>query len=220
MAGDADAKAQNRALCAYWLRCKVTFRRRYPLPDGSTWVSGRLANGVFSVGCRVCARAGSGTPLARFGIIARSAINTHVLTKHQDTAAHKEALLGQESVGAPSAEQFLRVLRAPCSVPDDLGAKKQAVMRWCLSEAKMDIERAAMSQATNTMMSQDASKGDAPCGFPPCYFVNSLPGRMVSRFSVQPNLRKQHLKIHNAVTRVNVTTSVIVVFWSRCGFFC
>ena len=194
MAGDADAKAQNRALLAYWRRCKVTFRRRYPLPDGSTCVSGRLANGVFSVGCRVGEAAGSWTSLARFGIVARSAINTHVLLKHQNTTSHKDALLGQESLGAPSTEQLLRVLREPCNVPDDLGAKKQAVMRWCLSEAKMDFERAAMPQAVNTMLSQDASKGDAPCRFPPFYLMSNIRGIFVYRFSIKSKCPDQHLK--------------------------
>ena len=63
------------------------------------------------------------------------------------------------SIGAPSHSSFHKVLRDPCTTHEDIGAEKQAVMRWCLSEAKLDMERDFAKRAKSVMFSQDASKG-------------------------------------------------------------
>ena len=156
------AREANQNLLAYYRSTCSTYSTLFPLGDGSSWVQGRLVgNQIFVMGCSVCEKAGAVTPFGRFRICTRSAISRHVLDKHQKSKTHAEARSSdnRSALGAPSSEAFRRVLDNPGVVNPDVGSKKQSVMRWCLAEAKLDMERAFVQNAHTTLLAQDAAKG-------------------------------------------------------------
>lgn len=129
------------------------------------WLATRDHKNVFSVGCFVCSEAGALNMFAGFQIILRSDFHPYLLKRHGDSAEHAKSVAIQPdggpagSFGAPTAEQFKKVARNPTGTFDDLGAKKQRAMIWCMSECKRDRERKLVRNAASTLYSQDASDG-------------------------------------------------------------
>ena len=82
-----------------------------------------------------------------------------LLVKHQGSQSHISAMAANGSHGAPTYSQSEKVLKSPSIHHEDIGNKKQIVMIWCLSEAKLDMERLLAETVHTSLISQDAAGG-------------------------------------------------------------
>jgi len=126
---------------------------------------------TWGVGCMLCAIAKKSSCYAMFAVRTPSALTTQHLTKHAGTSAHKAAAalvlhgtLSDDALSSPPAEHFAKVLEdrvkgigyAPGH--EGVGAQlKVKQMTWCLSEALLDEDRAALRDAVSITIHQDGS---------------------------------------------------------------
>lgn len=132
----------------------------------SKWLHATLKGQVARVGCSVCALANAGGPWAKFEQKPLS-LTKHHLKRHESSKTHMACLEAQGSSEsarlAPDLDIFkdaLKRMRGGGSQRDNgcCSDKKQQV-RWCLSEAAMDIGRETLRDALCIAVTRDERKG-------------------------------------------------------------
>lgn len=138
----------------------------------------RLDTSTFGLGCSVCCRYGWHKKMAANG---RRAVATPYLNRHQETQKHQEAMKWEaghatesELLAAPSTEEFDKVLndmRRGQSMRDVLGGSasdRSSFMRYCLSEALLDLNRERCRTAATLCVTRDERKGRLLIKFRAC----------------------------------------------------
>ena len=124
----------------------------------------------WGVGCMLCAIAKKSGPYAMFAVRTPSALTMQHLIKHAGTSPHKAAAelvlhgTSSDARSSPPAEHFEEVLKDRVTGigyahgHEGVGAQlKVKRMTWCLSEALLDEDRAALRNAKSITIHQDGS---------------------------------------------------------------
>ena len=133
-----------------------------------SWLTARVIDGVWGVGCSVCYHLGLRSEYAHFQISSCGALSLPKLLKHANSCAHKRAvagLLGEESshqVAAPSCAEFdevlgdrLKMVSYRAGNANVGGAMRIQQMTWCLSEAIFEFDRQNMWKCESVTVHQD-----------------------------------------------------------------
>ena len=179
--GGSALDSDNKSAHAKWTRLGPQWRRAFPIscrfPQFSSWLDPPLINGVFTVGCKVCAAAGNGGPFPQYKVGTMGALQKANFVKHAASQHHKGAALtfltgGRSSDGlsrplptaigfntAPSAEEFKAVIDAITQLQATCSSRKQAKMTWCIAEAIKIIDQRHLLRAASITLFRDERKG-------------------------------------------------------------
>jgi hypothetical protein len=147
-----------------WVKCLT------PMNNGKPWLKAGHHGEEWSMGCLACradvAATGVGeTPWSKFEVGALQPLSN--MKRHENTKRHQQARMVIDGVGAvtatvPTADAFDKVLRARedhkslSAGVDGVGARKKFQrMQFCLAEARREIARTALRDATTIVLHQD-----------------------------------------------------------------
>ena len=156
--------------CTY-LRNQETWKKETPIKyfTAASWLEQRMHDGVWGLGCMICAAAGCQSDFAMFNITAPHLAR---LKRHHISPQHQDALkqIGLDNVGsnkklAPEQGEFSLVLEqrrgvTSLSLPvKEVGKRwKLTKMQWCLAEAGRSLTRGFLKEAGSIALAQDARK--------------------------------------------------------------
>ena len=145
------------------------------------WVSARVQDGRWGIGCEVCNRALNSGQLhlhakrAEFATFSCQATRKDLLRKHQLSLQHQKSVLlalgvnlgpnGAPLLGAPPLELFKQVLvqvqRGQSTRSIDNGGSGERVknIKFCLLEAMLEADRAFMKRAETLVLLRDERHG-------------------------------------------------------------
>ena len=132
----------------------------------SKWLHVSLKGKVAKLGCSACALAETGGPWANFEQSPLKVKLFH-LKRHEASCSHQAASQKQgnstSAVLAPPKEEFADALKhmrsgGSCRDGGPMSDKKQQ-MRWCLSEAAMEVGRELFMKASAVAVTRDERKG-------------------------------------------------------------
>ena len=154
-------KTGRCGLC-FWAEKRETWQARLK----SKWLHATLKGQVARLGCSVCALANAGGPWANFEQKPLT-LRLHHLQRHESSKTHLVSLEAQNSEVssrlAPDLDIFkdaLKRMRAGGSQRDGgCSSDKKQQVRWCLSEAAMDIGRETLRDALCIAVTRDERKG-------------------------------------------------------------
>lgn len=144
----------------------ATFREKWIAELKSAWPHVCLKGHVARIGCSVCALAEVGGSWANFEQKPLS-LRLHHFKRHEASGAHVQAVGMQGSVNnarlAPCVDVFetaLKRMRAGGSCRDGGSCSdKKHQIRWCLSEAAMEVGRSILKDARCIALTRDERKG-------------------------------------------------------------
>ena len=149
-------------LC-HWANKKEAWKAALKEPS---WLHVTLRGKVARVGCSACFLADIGGPWASFSQMPL-AVKLHHLRRHEACKSHQAAVAarcGADHVTlAPDLQVFrdaLKNMRSGGSQRDGGPASdKKTQVRWCLSEAFLEVSRETLRTALSISMSRDEGKG-------------------------------------------------------------
>ena len=155
-------------LCHTW-QAKFVVDSRHP--SHGSWLSTRLTrDGTWSVGCKVCAKAGNKGALAEYEVATESGLQSCNFRKHASNPHHKAAALsfiagsdGDSCIAtgenqAPSSTYFVGILESIKNGDAVCGGRKTAKAVWRLHEALKYIDRAFLANAAAISLFRDERK--------------------------------------------------------------
>ena len=165
-----------------YARNKRSWQSQLPMShtnhEFGSWLTARKVDGVWGVGCLVCALKETGGQFAKFEVNTPCSLRLAKLKKHANSHVHKACvaeMLGIESthvVSAPPLEHFEQVLQDRCDhksyrkSDEDVGhVRKAEQMTWCLSEALIDMDRNKLRTAESICLHQDMAAPRLLCRF-------------------------------------------------------
>ena len=130
------------------------------------WLHVTLKGKVARIGCSACCLADIGGPWASFSQMPQ-AVKLHHLRRHEASKSHLAAVAARRGADhvtlAPDLQIFrdaLKNMRSGGSQRDGGPASdKKAQVRWCLSEAVLEVSRETLRTALSISMSRDERKG-------------------------------------------------------------
>ena len=159
---------------AKYNRLKQKWLLQLPLPGGrqGSWLTSRLRDGRWGVGCKVCAaHASSGShrsdTYANFTIATSHDIQLIKFRRHQSTERHRQACAAwtretfEPSSVRPRKEEFTNTLKHRLSGASlrsgiaTAGPEKLRRIMFCLAEAKRHMYRERMKSATSIALHTD-----------------------------------------------------------------
>ena len=128
--------------------------------------SGNTEKKVARIGCSACALANVGGPWANFDISPLS-LRMHHLKRHETSGVHRAVCDKAGSVSAanlaPPLEIFKdaldRMRKGGSSREGGVASDKKHQVRWCLSEAAMEVGRGILRDASCIALTRDERKG-------------------------------------------------------------
>ena len=153
---------EGRCGLCVWALKKEYWRRELQ----TSWPQVCLKGKVARLGCAACASAGLDGPWATFGQSLLS-VRLHHLKRHQSSKAHQIAVEAQgKNDGAHFApdmsifKEALQRMRSGGSARDNgTCSDKKHQVRWCLSEASLELSRATLRDALSIAITRDERKG-------------------------------------------------------------
>ena len=167
--GDDDAP---ESAYAKWTRLGPQWRLAFPIdhrfPRQGSWLDPRLVNGVWTLGCKVCAAAGNVGNFPGYQVRTASALQVVNFRKHAASPHHKSAALAyvtNDSAAelghnvAPLAEEFRSLLEAVLKGEATCSSRKETKMTWCVAEAIKIMDQRHLARAASITFFRDERKG-------------------------------------------------------------
>ena len=150
-------KAGRCGLCC-WAKKMDAWRKKCATP----WLQCTLKKKAARLGCASCALAGLSGPWAEFEQPPLG-LRLHHLKRHEASKAHLSSINSEEAEAAPDMEIFreaLKKMRSGNSSRDGgVYSDKKHQIRWCLSEACLQVARSTLREALAIAITRDERKG-------------------------------------------------------------
>eukprot|EP00435_Cladocopium_sp_Y103_P026188 s3581_g6.t1 len=128
----------------------------------SPWLHCTLKKKAARLGCASCAAAGLSGPWAEFEQRPLG-LKLHHLKRHENSKAHLSSMSSEEAQAAPDMEIFreaLKKMRSGASSRDGgVYSDKKHQIRWCISEACLQVARTTLREALAIAITRDERKG-------------------------------------------------------------
>ena len=130
------------------------------------WLHVTLKGKVARVGCSACCLADLGGPWASFSQMPLQ-LKLHHLKRHENSKSHAAAVAAQRGEDSAAMAPDLQTLRDALTKMRSGGSQrdggpasdKKSQVRWCLSEAVLEVSREILRTAVSISMSRDERKG-------------------------------------------------------------
>ncbi len=169
---------QRKCMKCRWFKLGRKWQKKHVLGNGQTWLAAGCTDGKFGLGCAACAKLVkehrlAGAWLAKGELFCTFTVcgpnfNPSHLYRHSKTSMHKEAEANLDravasecaKTMAPPLSDFITCwegLRKGRSARDGgVSSDKKALMRWCISEAILEQDRAFLRKAKTIAFTRDS----------------------------------------------------------------